>query len=190
MIEIRIHGRGGQGAVVASKVLASAFFEEGKFVQVFPEFGVERRGAPVTAYARVDDTIINLRCRIYEPDHIIVLDETLIGAVDVAEGTKVGGWALINSDRSPREMEPLGNCKLATVDATAIALKHRLGSRASPIVNTSIVGAFARITGLVDIESVARAIHEEVPVNPQDNEKAAREAFKSVAFGDGDGGRT
>jgi 2-oxoisovalerate ferredoxin oxidoreductase gamma subunit len=185
MIEIRIHGRGGQGAVVASKVLASAFFQEGKFVQVFPEFGVERRGAPVTAYARVDESTIDLRCKIYEPDHIIVLDETLIGAVDVVEGLKRQGWALINSSRSPTEMPNLGDFRLATVDATSIALKHRLGSRASPIVNTSIIGAFSRITRLVSIDSVAEAIGEEVPVNPGMNEKAAREAFDAVLYGDG-----
>jgi len=188
MIEMRIHGRGGQGAVVASKVLASAFFHEGKFVQVFPEFGVERRGAPVTAYARVDDRVIDLRCKIYEPDHIIVLDETLIGAVDVVEGLKRGGWALINSARGPRQMPDLGDFRLATVDATTIALQHRLGSRASPIVNTSIIGAFSRITGLVDIDSVAKAIEEEVPVNRMMNEKAARKAFDAVLFEDGAGG--
>jgi 2-oxoacid:acceptor oxidoreductase gamma subunit (pyruvate/2-ketoisovalerate family) len=188
MIEIRIHGRGGQGAVVASKVLASAFFQEGKFVQVFPEFGVERRGAPVTAFARVDDRAINLRCKIYEPDHIIVLDETLIGAVDVAEGLKRGGWALVNSDRPPDQMPGLDCYRLATVDATSIAIKHRLGSRASPIVNTSIIGAFARITGLVSIGSVAKAIEEEVPVNPEPNEEAAKEAYEAVLFADGAGG--
>ncbi len=183
MIEIRIHGRGGQGAVVASKVLASAFFEEGKFVQVFPEFGVERRGAPVTAYARVDDRTINLRCRIYEPDHIIVLDHTLVGAVDVAEGLKTGGWALINTDLEPGGVEGLERFEVATVDATRIAVKYRLGSRAFPIVNTSIIGAFARITELVSIESVAKAIRDEVPANALSNEKAAREAYETVIFG-------
>lgn len=183
MIEIRIHGRGGQGAVVASKVLASAFFEEGKYVQVFPEFGVERRGAPVTAYARVDESVINLRCRIYNPDHIIVLDHTLIGVVDVTEGLKAGGWALVNSDRHVNAVEELKEFNVATVDATRIALRYRLGSRASPIVNTSIVGAFAKITGLVGIESVAKAIRDEVPADQSSNEKAAREAFESVLIG-------
>jgi len=180
MIEIRIHGRGGQGAVVASKVLASAFFKAGKFVQVFPEFGVERRGAPVTAYARVDDNLINLRCRIYEPDCIIVLDQTLMPVVDVTEGLKVGGWALINSALAPDEIEASEQFNVASVDATAIALKYGLGTRASPIVNTSIVGAFARITGLVDMDSVSEAIEEEVPFKQSMNVKAAREAFESV----------
>lgn len=180
MIEIRIHGRGGQGTVVASKVIASAFFKAGKFVQVFPEFGVERRGAPVTAYARVDDDLINLRCRIYEPDHIIVLDHTLMPAVDVTEGLKTGGWALINSELPPDEIDAPQQFNIASVDATKIALKYGLGTRSSPIVNTSIVGAFARITGLVDIDSVSKAIEEEVPVEQLLNVKAAREAFESV----------
>jgi 2-oxoacid:acceptor oxidoreductase gamma subunit (pyruvate/2-ketoisovalerate family) len=180
MIEIRIHGRGGQGAVVASKVLASAFFKEGKFVQVFPEFGVERRGAPVTAYARADDSVINLRCKIYEPDHVIVLDHTLMSAVDVTEGLKPGGWVLVNSDCKPEELGLPGDFNVAAVNATEIALTYRLGSRASPIVNTSIVGAFARATGLITIDGVAEAIREEVPSNASSNEKAAREAFAAV----------
>jgi pyruvate ferredoxin oxidoreductase gamma subunit/2-oxoisovalerate ferredoxin oxidoreductase gamma subunit len=180
MLEIRIHGRGGQGAVVASKVLASAFFSAGKFVQVFPEFGVERRGAPVTAYARVDDDLINLRCRIYEPDHIIVLDHTLMPVVDVTEGLKAGGWALINSELPPDEIEAPEQFSVACVDATRIALKYGLGTRASPIVNTSIVGAFARITGLVNMDSVSKAIEEEVPFKQSLNVKAAKEAFESV----------
>lgn len=189
MIEIRIHGRGGQGAVVASKVLASAFFKAGKFVQVFPEFGVERRGAPVTAYARVDDNLINLRCRIYEPDHIIVLDHTLMPVVDVTEGLKAGGWALINSKLPTHEIDAPEQFNVASVDATKIALKYGLGTKASPIVNTSIVGAFARITGLVSIESVVEAIREEVPTNLASNEKAAREAFDAVRIGRKTGGR-
>ena len=180
MIEIRIHGRGGQGAVVASKVLASAFFKAGKFVQVFPEFGVERRGAPVTAYARIDDNLINLRCKIYEPDYIIVLDHTLMPVVDVTEGLKAGGWALINTGLPPDEIEAPEQFNVASVDATAIALKYGLGTKASPIVNTAIVGAFARITGLIDMDSVSKAIEEEVPFKQSMNVKAAREAFESV----------
>ncbi|MFH1757891.1 MAG: 2-oxoacid:acceptor oxidoreductase family protein, partial [Pseudomonadota bacterium] len=98
MIEIRIHGRGGQGAVIASEVLASAFFKEGKFVQAFPAFGVERRGAPVTAFTRVDDQPIRIRNFIYEPDHIIILDPTLIESTQVDSGLKENGWIIINTD--------------------------------------------------------------------------------------------
>jgi len=100
MIEIRIHGRGGQGAVIASEVLASAFFKEGKFVQAFPAFGAERRGAPVAAFARVDDQPIRIRHFIYEPDHIIILDPTLIESTQVDSGLKEGGG--LSSTRTAR----------------------------------------------------------------------------------------
>ena len=101
MIEIRIHGRGGQGAVIASEVLASAFFMEGKYVQAFPAFGVERRGAPVAAYTRIDDQPIRIRHFIYEPDHIIILDPTLIESTQVDAGLKDNGWMVINTDKPP-----------------------------------------------------------------------------------------
>ena len=180
MIEIRIHGRGGQGAVIASKLLASAFFKEGKFVQSFPTFGVERRGAPVAAFVRVDDKHILIRSQIYEPDHIIVLDPTLIDAVDVTQGLKTGGWILINSTRKPAEFEKLSNFRVATVDASGIATKHRLGSKSHPIVNTTILGTFAKITEMVKLSSVLAAISEEIPVSPEANTKACREAFENT----------
>ncbi len=101
MIEIRMHGRGGQGAVVACKLLASAIYKEGKFAQSFPAFGVERRGAPVMAYTRIDDKPIHLRTEIYEPNHLIVLDENLLLTVDVTAGLKDGGTIVINSTKAP-----------------------------------------------------------------------------------------
>lgn len=182
MIEIRIHGRGGQGAVIASKLLGSAFFKEGRFVQSFPTFGVERRGAPVAAYVRVDEKQILVRSQIYEPDQVVVLDPTLIEAVDVTQGLKAGGWILINSTRDPGDFEKLNRFRVATVDASHIAVTHRLGSTSHPIVNTAILGAFARITGFVKLESVLLAIKEEVPISPDANTKAATEAFNSVVF--------
>ena len=148
MIEIRLHGRGGQGSVVASKMLASALLKEGKWAQAFPEFGVERRGQPVTAFLRIDTKPIGAHYRIYEPDHIVVLDPTLQGQVDVTEGLKRGGWMIINSEKSPSEIDIQSDrdkpCpyRIATVDATEIAIKHHLGSKAAPIVNTAIIGAF------------------------------------------------
>ena len=180
MIEIRIHGRGGQGAVIASKLLASAFFKEGKYVQSFPTFGVERRGAPVAAFVRVDDEPILVRSQIYEPDHIIVLDPTLIEAVDVTHGLKSGGWVLINTTQDPEKFSELGPFRIATVDASGIATRHRLGSKTHPIVNTAILGAFARITGFVKLESILEAIQEEIPIAPDRNVKAAREAYELV----------
>jgi len=180
MIEIRIHGRGGQGAVIASEVLASAFFKEGKFVQAFPAFGVERRGAPVTAFARVDDQPIRIRNFIYEPDHIIILDPTLIESTQVDSGLKEKGWILINSEHPPKHFSVFSKFRIATVDANRIALDYKLGTPTAPIVNTAILGAFAKVTGLVTLESVIEAVKEFVPANKAGNATAAKEAFEKT----------
>jgi 2-oxoacid:acceptor oxidoreductase gamma subunit (pyruvate/2-ketoisovalerate family) len=187
--ELRIHGRGGQGAVVASKLLAAALFREGKSVQSFPAFGVERRGAPVTAFLRFSEDPILLRCEITDPDELIVLDPTLVGAVDVTAGLKLNGRILVNSPRDPRSYEKLGErFRVATVDANTIARSHNLGSRTQPIVNTAILGAFAACSRLVSLDSVCRAIAEEVPLHPDANVKAAEEAAKAVCSGSTAGG--
>lgn len=180
MIEIRFHGRGGQGAVVASEALATAFFREGKYVQAFPAFGVERRGAPVTAFTRTNDKPIRIRSKIYEPDHIVVLDPTLLEAVDVTAGLKEGGWIIINSEKPPSTFDLPKKFKLATVDANSIAIKYHLGPKSAPIVNTAILGAFAKATGMVSLEAVAEAVQEVVPLNPEGNVAATREAYNSV----------
>jgi len=182
MIEIRFHGRGGQGAVVASKLLASAFFKEGKSVQSFPAFGVERRGAPVVAFLRIDDQPIKLRTNVYQPDHIVVLDPTLIEVVDVTSGLKSNGWILLNSDHHPREFKGFDSFLVATVDASKIAVEHHLGSRTQPIVNTAILGAFSRVTGLVSIEAVVQSIGEAVPAKTEENSQAALEAYDKAVL--------
>ncbi len=183
MIEIRIHGRGGQGAVVASEVLVTAAFLEGKFVQSFPLFGVERRGAPVMAFARISEKPIRARYSIYNPDHIIVLDPTLIEAVNVTDGLKEGGWILVNSPHPPSFFQNLAHrYRVATVDANSIAVAHRLGTSTAPIVNTAILGAFSRITGIIGFDSLAKAIKEVVPFKPEDNVAAAKDAFDKVVF--------
>ncbi len=182
MIEIRFHGRGGQGTVVASEILASAFFKEGSHVQAFPTFGVERRGAPVAAFLRVDDRPIRLRCQIQEPDHIVILDPTLIPVVDVTAGLKPDGWILINSDRAPQHFARFaaGGWRVALVDASSLALEYHLGNRTNPIVNTAILGAFASVSGLVGVDPVLEAIREIVPARVNDNVRAARDAAEAV----------
>jgi 2-oxoacid:acceptor oxidoreductase gamma subunit (pyruvate/2-ketoisovalerate family) len=181
MRELRIHGRGGQGAVIASKVLAVAVFREGRWVQSFPAFGVERRGAPVTAFLRVADAPIRLRCEITAPDDLIVLDPTLVAAIDVAAGLKPGGGILINTDRPPSHYPDLtSRYRVATVDAGRIASDHGIGTRTQPIVNTAILGAFARWSGLVSLDSVCAAIQEEIGYRPEANVAAAREAAEAV----------
>ncbi len=181
MRELRIHGRGGQGTVIASKLLAVALFREGHEVQSFPAFGVERRGAPVTAFLRFDDRPIRLRCEITEPSHLIVLDPTLIEAIDVTSGLAEGGTILINSNREPESYTDLtSRFTVATVDASDIAVRHGLGSRSQPIVNTAIVGASASVFGWFGMEAVEAAIKDEVPVKVKQNGEAAREAADAV----------
>ena len=180
MIEIRCHGRGGQGAVIASKALASAAFHEGRSVQSFPAFGVERRGAPVMAFTRIDDRPIRVRSQIYQPDHLIVLDATLIETVDVTTGLKREGLILINSERPPNAFAHLGRFRVATVDASRIAVGHGLGSRQQPIVNTAILGAYAQASGSVGLDAILTAIAEAVPSGTDENQAAAREAYQSV----------
>jgi 2-oxoacid:acceptor oxidoreductase gamma subunit (pyruvate/2-ketoisovalerate family) len=189
LIEIRIHGRGGQGAVVASEVLAAAAFSEGKHVQSFPAFGVERRGAPVTAFTRIADEPIRIRTQIYTPDHIMVLDPSLLEVVDVTAGLKDGGWILINacpeerrSSEGPEAFKFPTKFRLALIDANTIAVKYHLGPRNAPIVNTAILGAFARITGIVGLEAVCEATRETVPINAEGNVAAVKEAYGLVAI--------
>lgn len=192
MIEIRFHGRGGQGAVVASEILADAAFRDGKHVQAFPSFGVERRGAPVEAYTRIDDKPIRIKFFIYNPDYVVVLDPTLVGQVNVTAGCGVpssykdqkNGRALllINTSMDPSEVNLKGPFTIATVDATSIAVSHGLGSRLAPIVNTAILGALARATDEVKLDFLLDAIREGVPSKREENVQAARDAYEKVVL--------
>lgn len=182
MLEIRLHGRGGQGTVVASKILAEAFFHEGKYVQAFPSFGVERRGAPVAAFIRVGEAGETdfVRCEIYRPHHLIILDATLLKQVNILNGFQKGGWIVVNTPKDPDELNLPVECRLAVLDAKAVAVKNKLGTAAAPIVNVPIAAAFAGATGLLSLESMLKAVKEEVPVRVEENLKAAEEAFKAV----------
>jgi len=191
MIELRFHSRGGQGGVVAGKILAVAVFKEGRYVQSFPTFGVERRAAPVKAFVRIDDAPIRLRTQIYQPDHVIVLDPSLILMEDVSQGLKPGGTILINSEQPASAFDfgakqnseirnPKSAFRVVTIDASAIAVKHGLGSVTQPIVNTAILGAVAKVLGVAKIEFVVAAIMEEVPGKAEANAAAAREAFEAA----------
>jgi pyruvate ferredoxin oxidoreductase gamma subunit len=157
--EIRIHGRGGQGSVTAAELIAVAAFEDGKWSQAFPYFGTERRGAPVTAFARIADRQIRTRSQIYEPDYVIVQDPSLIHAVDVAGGMRENGLLIINSEKKPSELKINTKARVKTFDATKLALEV-IGL---PIVNTALLGAFAGATGEIRLESVNKAIKERFP---------------------------
>jgi len=157
--EIRIHGRGGQGSVTAAELLAHTAFIEGKWVQAFPYFGAERRGAPVKAFARISDKPILVHSQIYNPDYVIVLDHAIYKVVDVTEGLKKGGVIIINTTKKPEGIG-LKGWRIATVDATGIALELNLLVAGLPVVNTSILGAFAKATKEVKLASVLKAIKE------------------------------
>ena len=181
--EIRIHGRGGQGAVTAAQLLAHAVFFEGKWVQAFPYFGAERRGAPVKAFARISDKQILLHSEIYNPDYVIVLDPRLYKLLDVTEGLKKNGIIVMNTTRKPEEIK-IENSRIATVDATGIALKVNLLVAGLPVVNTSILGAFAKATGEVKLESVLKAIKETWSGSAgEKNAEAAKFAYESLVEG-------
>ncbi|MFP4424670.1 MAG: pyruvate ferredoxin oxidoreductase subunit gamma [Candidatus Woesearchaeota archaeon] len=152
MHKIRIHGRGGQGAVTTGQILAMAAFYDKKESQTFPMFGVERAGAPVQSYVRISDKKINTRSQIYHPDIVLVLDSSLVDVVDVTEGMSQDGFIIINSNKKPN----LRIKNIKTIDATSIALD--IFKR--PIVNTPILGAFAKATGIVSLNSLKKAIHE------------------------------
>ncbi len=157
MVEITIHGRGGQGGVTLAKLIASAYFLRDKYVQAFGVYAAERSGAPLQAYVRIDDVEITNHNQVRTPDHVIVLDRTLIGP-RVQAGLKPEGWLILNSADPPaRFAEMFPGRRVATVDATGIAVAHGLGTRTVPIVNTTMLGAAARVLGL-DLRDVHAAL--------------------------------
>jgi len=182
MFEIRFHGRGGQGAVTAANILATAAFFEGNDVQSFPFFGVERRGAPVEAYTRIDSRKIDIKMYIYNPDAVVVLDTSLMSKIDVIKGLKNGGYVILNTQKKPEDFN-LKDYKVAVVDATDVAVNFGLGSRSSPIVNTAILGAYAKAVGNVKIESILEAIKQSAPSRGEDNANAAFESYKRTVLG-------
>jgi pyruvate ferredoxin oxidoreductase gamma subunit/2-oxoisovalerate ferredoxin oxidoreductase gamma subunit len=179
MYEVRFHGRGGQGAVTAANILAAAAFKEGMDVQAFPMFGVERRGAPVAAFMRMDNKPIDIKTQIYEPDAVVVLDPTLLDVVNVTEGLKKNGIVIINSAKEPSAFK-FGDARIFTVDATTIAVSNRLGTETNPIVNTAILGAFSKAVGNVGMDAVTSAILENAPIKSEENQQAAKDAFKKT----------
>ena len=155
MYEIRFHGRGGQGAVLASKILAKALSEDGKFVKAIPSFGFERRGAPVAAYLRFDDKVIRQNTNIYHPDCVICLDPTLPKAVNIFEDMKENGVMVYATKKNLDQLDlPESLSRIGLCDAFGIAL--RIFGR--PITNSIMLGAFTKTTGLVSLESVCKGM--------------------------------
>jgi 2-oxoacid:acceptor oxidoreductase gamma subunit (pyruvate/2-ketoisovalerate family) len=145
--------------VTAAEVLVHAAFFVGKWVQAFPYFGAERRGAPVKAFARISSEPLLVHSQVYNPDYVIVLDPYIYKVVEVTEGMRKNGIIVMNTKRKPEEIG-LGGWRVATVDATGIALELNLLVAGSPVVNTSILGAFAKATGEVRLDNVLKAVRE------------------------------
>ncbi len=180
MVQIRIHGRGGQGVVTAAELIAIAAFIQGKEAQAFPAFGVERTGAPIEAYARIDDQPIITREQIRQPDVLIILDATLIGVINITQGAAPDCKIIINTNKQKSDIKlNLPAEKIFTIDATKIAMEI-FGKN---IINTVILGAFAKITGLVSLNSFKKAVKEKFSDKSREliekNIKAITQAYES-----------
>jgi 2-oxoacid:acceptor oxidoreductase gamma subunit (pyruvate/2-ketoisovalerate family) len=173
MTEIKFIGRGGQGAVIASQILAKVFFLMGKYPQCFSVFGGERRGAPVASFLRVDDKKIFLKCEIRKPDEMIYMAPDLVDEKEVADSLKQNGLVLINNALTDNEFTSLRKFRLALVDALSIS--EGLGMGAT--INTAMLGAYARASGAVPMEYLEKAIRETVPAKVEQNVAAAKKAY-------------
>ncbi|MCR5802306.1 MAG: 2-oxoacid:acceptor oxidoreductase family protein [Lachnospiraceae bacterium] len=186
MVEVRWHGRGGQGAKTASQLLADAAFLDGKFVQSFPEYGPERSGAPITAYNRISDERCSIHSNIYDPDYVVVVDETLIESVDVTAGLKEDGAIIVNTSKSPADVRPLlkgYKGKVCTIDAREISVRN-LGAY---FPNTPMLAAVVAVSGCVernkflsDMEESYRHKFAKKPQVVEGNLKCLREAMDEV----------
>ncbi len=161
LTEVVWHGRGGQGAKTAGYILGEAAMDEGKVIQAFPEYGAERRGAPIKSYVRISDAPIRLRCAVTNPEVVVVLDVSLMRSIDVSEGMSAGGTLVINSSDAPSELEQYIQTKglnVYTVDATQIALD----CFGRPIPNTPMLGALARVTDLISLEGAQASVRKKL----------------------------
>jgi len=177
MKEIRLHGRGGQGAVMAAGMLASALVHEGKYATAFPMFGPERRGAPVQAFLCFDEEIIRRRTKIYQPDCLLVVDPRLIYTQDIFVGLKEGGILVINAPQVDKEVYSPNVALAGVVDATKIGLEE-IGTA---ITNTCMMGAFARTTGWVQLDSILLALGERFSGKVlESNKRCAERGYEEV----------
>ncbi len=174
MLEIKFFGRGGQGAVIASQILARVFFLMGKYPQCFSLFGGERRGAPVASFLRVDDKKIFLKCEIRNPDHMIYMAPDLVDESEIITCLKPGGLILINNALTTNDFASLRTFRLALVDALSIAEEMGMGAT----INTAMLGAYARASAAFPLEYLNQAIKETVPARIEANIEAARRAFE------------
>lgn len=180
MLEIRFHGRGGQGTVLAAKILADTVLRAGRGeCLAIPEFGVERRGAPVVAYARISDRRILVRSRIYAPDAVVLMDPSVVSDAEAVRGIKPAGTLIVNTEKPSEAVAARWpGLRVIPVPARRIAMAHRLGPAASPMVNTAICGAVVAVFDLCDLKTLEDSVRASVPVKPEENAAAAREAYE------------
>ncbi len=180
MIEIRIHGRGGQGNVAAAYILASAAFQDGRHSQAFPNFGAERRGAPVTAFVRIADTPFSRRCQVVHPAYLVVQDEALLHVPGVTDGLLPGGGILVNSMRSSEELKEQMGLELVALPANAMA-RQILGR---PVPNTALLSAFLALTGMVSLDALVKGLEQRFRGDVLErNTRLVNEAAKMVPAG-------
>jgi len=177
MIEIKFQGRGGQGIVMASEILAEACFEKDLFPQCYSIFGGERRGAPVAAFVRISNEKIYLKCDIEHPDHLILTDETLLSTEEIKALVPLGGTLLLNVDASFR-FDSLKGYKIGRINALEVSKNCDLGS----IVNTAILGAYIRLTKIVDLDTLLRIVKKTVPAKVKENLNAVEDAYGKLAI--------
>jgi pyruvate ferredoxin oxidoreductase gamma subunit len=179
MVEIRFHGRGGQGAVTSAELTALAAIGEGKFAQAFPSFGPERRGAPVMAFVRVSETPIRTREKVYNPDLVVVLDPTLLKIVNVEAGLKEGGTVILNTRKSAEEIRKETGIKarLALVDASTIAME----TMRVPITNTTMLGALLKSAAIITMDGLRGPMQTRFGPIAEKNMKACLRAFEETS---------
>jgi len=175
MLQIRIQGRGGQGAQIAGQILATAFFREGKYIQSFASYGGARRGTPVSAFLRVDEQPINLRCDIEEPDALLCFDSSLLDEA-LLQGATSQTKIMVNSSKSPADFQHLGDFHIITVDARKIAAHHNLGR----IVNSALMGAFTALLDSPAIETLIEVVREMSPAKVEENAASCREGYELI----------
>jgi 2-oxoacid:acceptor oxidoreductase gamma subunit (pyruvate/2-ketoisovalerate family) len=174
LYEIRWHGRGGQGAITAAKIVAQAAYLEGyRGTTAAPSFGAERRGVPISASTRISPQTVMVVSQVEEPDVVVVLDHTLLKYQEVTSGLVREGWLIVNSWRHPKELDIKGDFNIATADATRVCSDLRLIVAGLTVVNTAILGAFVRATKVVGMASIEKVIRERFPGNAVDINLAA-----------------
>jgi 2-oxoacid:acceptor oxidoreductase gamma subunit (pyruvate/2-ketoisovalerate family) len=176
MKEIKFHGRGGQGVVMASQMLGLAYFKAGMYPQCYSLFGGERRGAPVVSFLRVDRKKILLKCEIRHPDELLCFDGSLLNPEEIRSTMRPGGRILINAAGLPKSLEGIEGFTLACINAGAVAEGLGLGR----VINTTVLGAYCKLNTEIDLDRVIEAVTEMVPAKKEINVEAIRRGYESV----------